>query len=59
MKKLLVLVSLIGLLAVLFPPLLYLAGSLEKPAMSHIMLAGTLLWFASVPFWMGKTSDEA
>lgn len=58
MKKLLIFVSLAGLLCVIVPPIMYLAGNLDKSPMSTAMLVGTLLWFASAPLWMGKNSDE-
>lgn len=54
MKTLLKLLSYLALLLVVVPPVLYLAGSLEKSTMSNLMLAGTLVWFATVPFWMGR-----
>jgi len=54
MKVLLPVISFIGLALVIGPALVYLAGSLDKDLMKHLMLAGTILWFASVPFWMGK-----
>ncbi len=54
MRILLPIISFIGLALVIGAPLVYLVGSLEKDLMKHLMLAGTILWFASVPFWMGK-----
>jgi hypothetical protein len=58
MKILMPLVSCIGLALVFVPALAYLAGSLEKGAMTSIMLAGTIIWFGSVPFWMGRKAPE-
>lgn len=52
MKKILLIVSFIGLGLVICPAILYLAGTLDKPPMKHLMLIGTVLWFVSVPFWM-------
>jgi hypothetical protein len=54
MKKLLVLTSLVGLGLVIGPALLYLSDTLDKTTMKNLMLLGTILWFASVPFWMGR-----
>ncbi len=54
MKKLLPVLSFLGLALVLAPPIAYLAGSVDKASMSTIMLVGTLLWFATVSFWMGR-----
>lgn len=58
MKSILKFLSFAALGLVIIPPLLYLTGSLAKPAMSSVMLAGTLLWFATVPFWMGRDGTE-
>ena len=53
MKKALIFISAIGLGLVIIPAILYLAGTLDKTGMKSLMLVGTVLWFASVPFWMG------
>jgi hypothetical protein len=53
MKTALKLISFVALGLVIVPPLLYLAGSLAKAPMISLMLVGTLVWFASVPWWMG------
>jgi hypothetical protein len=52
--KILPIVSYLGLALVIAPPIAYLAGALDKSAMSSVMLAGTIVWFGSVPFWMGR-----
>jgi len=54
MKSILKCLSFAALALVIVPPVFYLAGNLAKPAMSYAMLAGTVLWFATVPFWMGR-----
>jgi hypothetical protein len=54
MKPFLKVISFVALGLVIIPPVLYLAGSLAKPPMISLMLAGTLLWFATVPWWMGR-----
>jgi hypothetical protein len=54
MKKWLPLVSAIALALVIVPACLYLADAMEKPRMQALMLAGTVLWFVSAPFWPGK-----
>lgn len=48
------LLSALVLLLVIGGPLLYAADVLVKPIMRHAMLAGTVLWFAAVSFWMGR-----
>lgn len=59
MKKLALILSCLALVLVIGPPLAYLAGSLGKASMNAWMLAGTVLWFVTVPFWMGRRGDEA
>jgi hypothetical protein len=54
MKRLLPLISAIGLALVIVPACLYLAGMVEKPQMKLLMLIGTALWFLTAPFWMGR-----
>jgi hypothetical protein len=54
MKRLLPLISAIGLALVIVPACLYLAGMVEKPQMKLLMLIGTSLWFLTAPFWMGR-----
>lgn len=58
MNNLLKLISFAALGFVIVPPILYLVGNLGKPPMTTLMLIGTLAWFASVPFWMGKGETE-
>ena len=58
MNKLLPIISLIGLLLVIVPACMYLGDSMDKSQMQTFMLAGTVLWFVTAPFWMGKKSDE-
>lgn len=54
MKKLLPIISAIGLALVVVPACLYLANFTDKSQMKTLMLIGTILWFASAPLWMGK-----
>lgn len=53
MKRILPMLSFVALLLVITPACLYLMGSIGKTDMKSIMLAGTILWFASVPLWFG------
>ncbi len=57
MKLLLKILSYLALIAIITPPVMYLSGQLSKSVMSNIMLAATILWFATVPFWMGRKGD--
>lgn len=54
MKKLLPLISAIGLTLVIVPAILYLAVLIEKPLMQGLMATGTVLWFFSIPDWSRK-----
>jgi hypothetical protein len=54
MKILLQLVSLVGLLLTIVPSLLYFTEVISKPNHQWLMFAGTILWFATAPFWMNK-----
>jgi hypothetical protein len=56
MKTLLPIASYIGLGLVIGAPLAYLAGSLDKGTMTTLMLIGTIIWFVTVPFWMGRNA---
>ena len=48
------LVSSLALAGIIVPPALYLAGSLSLPAVKVWMLVATVVWFVTVPFWMGR-----
>ena len=54
MKKLIPIVSVLGLVLVIIPACLYLAGVMDKPQMKTLMLIGTVLWFVSAPLWIGR-----
>ncbi len=58
MKKFIPLISWLALAAVIIPPLLYLGGSMDKPAMKNWMLLGTIVWFLTAPIWMGKSRQS-
>lgn len=46
-------VSAVALFAVLFPSVLFFAGVIELSVVKFVAIAGTLVWFASTPVWMG------
>ena len=50
MKPILFILSTAALIATIVPSLFYLSGRLSKDNMQWIMLAGTIVWFAVVPF---------
>ena len=58
MNKALIFISVVGLGLVIIPATLYLAGTMDKAAMKTLMLLGTVLWFVSTPFWMGRGKSD-
>ena len=50
----LVIVSLLSLVALMLPSILFLAGRMELPTAKWIMLAATVVWFATATPWMWK-----
>jgi hypothetical protein len=41
------------------PAVLVFAGRIDWPAYTTLMLAGTVLWFATAPFWMRAGDRKA
>lgn len=54
MKTFLKIVSFAGLLLTILPSLLVFGGRMELGTHYHWTLAGTVLWFATAPFWMDR-----
>ncbi len=54
MKTVAQIISWIALLGTLAPAIAYLAGSLSLDAVKTWMLVSTILWFVTVPIWMGR-----
>ena len=52
MNTLLKLASLVGLLLTVVPAFLVFAGTITWQTHATLMLVGTVLWFATAPFWM-------
>ena len=52
MKMILKIISLIGLLLTIVPAFLVFSGAMVIETHYTLMLIGTILWFASAPFWM-------
>jgi len=59
MRNLTRVVSWIALASVIVPSFLYLAGRMDLPRVKWIMLIATLVWFATVPLWMGRKPTES
>ena len=58
MRTLLKLVSFVGLGLTVVPSFLGFAGRIAWATHAALMLVGTVLWFASAPFWMLKAKQE-
>ncbi len=56
MQKIAKPLALLALVATILPPILFLAKSMAEGPMKWIMLAGSILWFATAPFWL-KEND--
>ncbi len=54
MTTILKIVSAIGLGLTVVPAFLVWRGSIAWEMHASLMLVGTILWFASAPFWMKK-----
>ena len=52
MRSLLKLISFAGLGLTVVPSFLVFAGRIAWATHAALMLVGTVLWFASAPFWM-------
>ncbi len=55
-KILLIIVSLIGLVLTVGPSFLAFNGTITLHTHKVLMMVGTLIWFGSAPFWIGKKS---
>lgn len=54
MRSILKILSLIGLLATIVPSFLVFMGVMTLDNNKLVMVFGTILWFATAPFWMNK-----
>jgi len=54
MRPILQIVSLLALIALILPSIIFLAGRLELHTVKWIMLAATAVWFVAATPWMWK-----
>jgi hypothetical protein len=63
MRSILQIISLLALIALTLPSVVFLAGKLELNMMKWIMLLATIVWFVTATGWMwkdnGSESQEA
>lgn len=55
MKSRLILLSVLGLIATIAPPILLFLGKIELGEVKTWMGLGMLLWFVTAPFWINKS----
>ena len=55
MRKLLMMVSLAGLVLTLIPAVLVFTGAIAWETHASLMTVGMVCWFATAPFWMKKS----
>lgn len=58
MKFLLKLVSVIGLVLSIVPPVLFFFGKMEMSPMKLWMGIGMLAWMVTAPFWINKKQED-
>lgn len=51
-------VSFIGLALTAFPSLWMFNGKISFQQYTNYMLIGTILWFSTAPFWVGKENKK-
>ena len=54
MKTALIAASFIGLALTIVPSFLVFAEMMSRDTYAALMAVGTILWFATAPFWMKK-----
>jgi hypothetical protein len=54
MKYALIAISMAALVVLFVGPTLYAMGHVGKPMGEHCILGGTIGWFATAPFWIGR-----
>ena len=58
MRAILKIVSLLALIALTLPSILFLAGQLELDTVKWIMLLATIVWFVTATPWMWKDNGS-
>lgn len=58
MKAILKIISLIGLLLTMIPPVLIFMGSIDLEGTKSLMTLGMVAWFGSAPFWINRRTED-
>ena len=54
MRTLAQIISWLALATIIVPPIMYLGGSIELDRVKWLMLVASIVWFVTVPIWMGR-----
>ncbi len=57
MRSILKVVSLLSLVALILPSILFLAGRVDLDKAKWVMLLATIIWFVTATGWMWKEQD--
>jgi len=58
MRSILQIISLLALIALTLPSILFLVGRLELNMVKWIMLLATIVWFVTASLWMWKDNGD-
>ncbi len=58
MRSILQIISLLALIALTLPSVLFLAGRLELNMVKWLMLLATIVWFVTAALWMWKDNGD-
>ena len=58
MRSILQIISLLALIALTLPSVLFLAGRLELDMVKWLMLLATIVWFVTASLWMWKDNGD-
>ena len=59
MKNLLKLLSVVGLILSIVPPVMLFLGKMEMDSMKLWMGVGMVAWMVTAPFWINKSSQQS
>jgi len=59
MQNILKIVSLLALVALILPSILFLAGRIELNTVQWLMLLASIVWFVTAVPWMWKDNGES
>jgi hypothetical protein len=58
MRSILQIISLLALIALTLPSVLFLAGRLQLDMVKWLMLLATIVWFVTASLWMWKDNGD-